>query len=61
VEYFRVPSSKTCGPFNDPSYESPYDYIGKIKDELSSIDVLGVVVRLVISPGIMAFIIFLLR
>ena len=53
-----------CGAFNDPSnqnYETTYDYINKIIDDLKSINQLQLLIRFLLAPGLLAFAIFIAR
>ncbi|CAF0776090.1 unnamed protein product [Brachionus calyciflorus] len=55
-----VDSSKTCGPFNEIEYPKPYDYLLRLKSELINIKAIGIIFQIIFSPGLMAFILFLL-
>ena len=55
-----VYSSQICGPFNSSIYLTPYEYIFRLRDELLQISGLSLVIAIVFSPGLLAFILFLL-
>lgn len=58
MSLFRYETSHDCGPLTD--YNTPYKFVIELKDYLSTVKGLGVIIQLFTSSGLIAFIFFLI-
>lgn len=61
IGYLNItyPSSNDCGPFTDLTF--PYDYLYQLKEEIeNSSQAISTIIVILLSPGLISFILFIL-